>query len=118
METTTGPSTSQRRDQVGQRLAGAGAGLHQQVLLVRGGLGHGGGHLLLARPGRAAGHRADRRREEVVEGGVHLKGKRQTVRGRPGRRGGAHRTDGTGLPQPGNRQSPVPSGGIVRAPWR
>ena len=59
VETTTGPSTSSAGRQVGQRLAGARAGLHQQVLAVADRLLDRRGHLP-AGPGRAR-RRAPRR---------------------------------------------------------
>ena len=52
------PVDEQRGRQVGQGLAGAGAGLDQQVLAVAR-LGDRLGHRLLARAGGAAGDRAD-----------------------------------------------------------
>ena len=53
-----GVAVQQRRHQVGQRLAGAGAGLDEQVAAV----GHGGGHRLgHLRPGRVARCRPPRR---------------------------------------------------------
>src|SRR6185312_1669654 len=41
-------SVHDRGDQIGERLAGAGAGLYDEVLVGREGLRHRGGHLLLA----------------------------------------------------------------------
>jgi hypothetical protein len=53
------PVHQQRRHQIRQRLAGAGAGLHQQVLTRLRGPRHGIGHPLLAGAFDAAGHRRD-----------------------------------------------------------
>jgi hypothetical protein len=55
----------QRGHQVGQRLAGAGAGLHEQVLAATGGRLDGLRHLPLAGPVDAARDAADRRREQL-----------------------------------------------------
>jgi hypothetical protein len=63
------PVHGQRRGQVGQRLAGARAGLHQQVLAGGDALLDRLGHLLLAGTGGAAGDRADRRGEQVPAAG-------------------------------------------------
>jgi hypothetical protein len=63
------PLHGQRGRQVGQGLAGAGAGLHQQVLTGADRLGDRPRHPLLAGTGRAAGHRAHDGGEEHVDVG-------------------------------------------------
>jgi hypothetical protein len=62
----------QGRHEVGQRLAGPGAGLHQQVLVLGHGIRDGGRHRLLARAFRAAGDRAHRDGEELLDRGRGL----------------------------------------------
>ena len=56
------PVHQQRRREIGQRLAGAGAGLHEQVLPVPGRVGHRVRHRLLPGPFGPAGDGTDGRR--------------------------------------------------------
>jgi hypothetical protein len=60
------PVDQQGRDQVGQRLAGTGARLDEQVLAALGGLGHGGDHGLLPGPGGAARHGLNRGGQKLL----------------------------------------------------
>ena len=70
----------QRRHQVGQRLAGAGAGLHDQVALIGEGRFHGLRHFHLAGPelvvGMPLGERAAAAEELTGAGGAGLGGHR------------------------------------------
>ncbi len=63
-----GDGTRNRRHQIGERLAGAGAGLHGQVLTRVERMGHGLGHLDLTAP-LAAAQRGDRGGEQFGDRG-------------------------------------------------
>ncbi len=63
------PVVQQGRDEVTERLAGAGAGLDEQVLLAFERVGHRLGHRHLARPFLAS-ERFDRRGQHAAHGGV------------------------------------------------
>ena len=114
------PVVEQRRDEVGQRLAGAGAGLDQQVLAGRHRPGDGLGHLDLTGPLLAA-ERLDGAGEDLADGRLGL-GHRSTLPSRaPGRRrrstGGA---DGSGV-RAWRRTPPWPSADGAcppSRPWR
>ena len=73
------PAREDRRHQVGERLACAGAGLHGHVLALRDPEPHGLGHGALAEPGLAAARQLG---HHPIEGGGHGVGHRRDATGR------------------------------------